>query len=661
MRNRHRWRGWLALALVLVTTTSLLPPFLPGAPSSDSSPLSGSSATFGLMTVAPAFRAPPGSWEASPLPAATPIRVVIGMSSPTSDWMPSLDLLYAPGSLEYHQFLTPAEFESRFAPSEGNYTNAVNFFASQGLAVTTSPDRLMFSVSGPAEAMGHVFHTEFVEYSSGAGTFFTHTTAASLPAGLGISGVLGLGNATPVLPALGPGSTAFSVLPDSGSCGTTPPFAPCAVQGAYNETPLLKDGTNGTGVRIGIVDDYDGTENQSRLAADLATFGGIFNISTGHVQYLYPVPTTTNLNTTNTGWAEEEALDLEWAHATAPGASIDMTFAPDASEGLYSAVDYLVAHQAVDVLSLSWGEPDVGSFNNAACTEACNATSDGTYALLHPVLLEAAMEGISVLAATGDCGAADGTNGVSTNYPASDPWVTAVGATDLSLGASGGYASETGWSGNASGAQGCVNQGGSGGGYSPFPRPWWQSASGVPVTPSTRGTPDVSMVGGTPVSIYFHGGRTGVEGTSVGTPIWAGLTAVADNRSGSSLGFLNPSLYAVARSSHYRTAFHDVLTGSNGYAAGPGWDPVTGLGSPNVVDLLPILSSSALAEGNLSAELYATPRLVVPDAPVTFHVHVTGGTNRYPLIDVAFGDSNASLASNAEVNHTFTTSGTYAA
>ena len=117
----------------------------------------------------------------------------------------------------------------------------------------------------------------------------------------------------------------------------------------------------------------------------------------------------------------------------------------------------------------------------------------------------------------------------------------------------------------------------------------------------------------------------------------------------------------VARSSHYRTAFHDVLTGSNGYAAGPGWDPVTGLGSPNVVDLLPILSSSALAEGNLSAELYATPRLVVPDAPVTFHVHVTGGTNRYPLIDVAFGDSNASLASNAEVNHTFTTSGTYAA
>ena len=406
-------------------------PFPPGGTEFGFLSLSGSSATFGLMTVAPAFRAPPGSWEASPLPAATPIRVVIGMSSPTSDWMPSLDLLYAPGSLGVPP-VSHGRVRVTVRPFGGELHECRELLRVSGSRGDHKPARLMFSVSGPAEAMGHVFHTEFVEYSSGAGTFFTHTTAASLPAGLGISGVLGLGNATPVLPALGPGSTAFSVLPDSGSCGTTPPFAPCAVQGAYNETPLLKDGTNGTGVRIGIVDDYDGTENQSRLAADLATFGGIFNISTGHVQYLYPVPTTTNLNTTDTGWAEEEALDLEWAHATAPGASIDMTFAPDASEGLYSAVDYLVAHQAVDVLSLSWGEPDVGSFNNAACTEACNATSDGTYTLLHPVLLEAAMEGISVLAATGDCGAADGTNGVSTNYPASDPWVTAVGATDLS-------------------------------------------------------------------------------------------------------------------------------------------------------------------------------------------------------------------------------------
>jgi subtilase family serine protease len=255
---------------------------------------------------------------------------------------------------------------------------------------------------------------------------------------------------------------------------------------------LLTAGYNGTGSTIGFVDVYDGTESQTQLASDLKSFTGSYGLKVGSVSYLYPVPTSQNLNTTSSGWGSEEALDLEWSRAMAPGANIDMTFSPDPTTGLYSSVDWLVAHQAVNVISLSWGEPDVGEFNAfaGACKSSCNATSDGSYSILHPVLVAAALEGIGVFAASGDCGAAFGTNSDSTSYPASDSAVIGVGATDLTLSGIS-YSSERAWSGNQSGAHspGCQNQGGSGGGYSPFPRPTWQSAPGFPLTRTGRGLP----------------------------------------------------------------------------------------------------------------------------------------------------------------------------
>src|SRR5208282_1867800 len=111
--------------------------------------------------------------------------------------------------------------------------------------------------------------------------------------------------------------------------------------------------------------------------------------------------------------------------------------------------DWLVAHHAANVITMSWGEPDVGIFNpfDSACASGCNATADGSYTLLGPVLAEAAAEGITAFAASGDCGAADGTSGVSTNFPASDPYITGVGATALSVNSSGDYVGEVGWSG----------------------------------------------------------------------------------------------------------------------------------------------------------------------------------------------------------------------
>ena len=333
--------------------------------------------------------------------------------------------------------------------------------------------------------------------------------------------------------------------------------------------------------------------------------------------------------------------------------------------GLYLAVDWLVSHRLVDVISLSWGEPDVGTFNafSGACTSECNATTDGSYEILSPVLQAAAVEGIGVFVATGDCGAADGTSGVSTDYPASDPSAVAVGGTDLSVTSSGIYQSEVGWSGNSSGASspGCQNQGGSGGGYSPFPRPYWQAGLGVPSSPATRGIPDVAADASHGVTIVQGGGDGGVGGTSLSTPVWAGMAAIADQYAGHDLGQLDPAVYATLRSANYSTDFHDIVSGNNGYSAGTGWDPVTGAGSPIVGQLVKDLGRPSLSESSLRVLLYSNRTYGSTPLTVRFGVAPTGGTGSYPLEGVYFGDGTSELAPGGIVAHTFSRAGVYTA
>jgi subtilase family serine protease len=144
----------------------------------------------------------------------------------------------------------------------------------------------------------------------------------------------------------------------------------------------------------------------------------------------------------------------------------------------------------------------------------------------------------------------------------------------------------------------------SGGGFSGiFARPAYQD--GVHGTEATRGVPDVAGDAGTGMALAREAGGGNYElvsagGTSAATPLWGGLVADADQLAGHDLGFVNPALYQIARSPVYGQAFHDVTTGNNtvvmngatytGYPAGPGWDPVTGLGSPDAAVLVPILS-----------------------------------------------------------------------
>ncbi|MCI4369935.1 MAG: hypothetical protein L3J81_01235, partial [Thermoplasmata archaeon] len=405
---------WRLAVLLTVAVVVAIPAFaLPG-------PTPGVSERTGIaapsprgIVVAPAYRAGPGVTDLGPLDPTTPVKVAVGLDgSNDSELGAEVALIGAPGSPEYHQYLTPAEVADRYGASTAEYAAAEREFQSDGLTVQPSPDRTILLVQGPASRVASAFSTTFESYREGSRSFFSHPTPATLPGGLPWSGALGLGNVTPVVPAaLGSIAAVTPSASCSGSGGNG--FTPCQVEKGYNFSGLIGGGANGTGFTLAVVDAYDGSEPQSQLETDLGSFDTTTGVAAGKVDYLYPVPTTRNLNATSTGWGVEEALDLEWARAMAPAATIKMTFAPDATAGLYGSVDWLVAHDAANVISLSWGENDVGEFNvyNGACSSGCNATTDGSYELLHPVFEAAALEGITVLSASGDCGSAAGTSG----------------------------------------------------------------------------------------------------------------------------------------------------------------------------------------------------------------------------------------------------------
>jgi PKD repeat protein len=619
------------------------------------------------VQVAPAFSANSGVRDLGPVAGSAPLDVVVGVAPQNAAGLSAyLTALYLPGSPVYHQFLSVPTLAARYGAAPGALASAQRYFESYGLHVAVSPDRLLLDVDGPATEIGPAFDTVFDAYATDTGrTFVSHPTPAELPGSVPWTGAFGLGNATPLTPDLAPSATEVPLAGPATSCSGGPELAPCQVWGAYNMSATITGGTDGSGQTIGIVDAYDASEPQDQLEEDLALFDTHFSLPSPAVTYLYPVPSNHDLNTTYTQWGDEEALDLQWAHASAPGAAIDMTFSPNPGAGLYEAVDYLVSHQAVNVISMSWGEPDTGVYNafSSPCLSECNASTDGTYALLAPVLEFAAAEGISVFAATGDCGAADGTSGDATNFPASDPYVTGVGGTVLSVSNSGSWEGETGWSGNATGATspGCLNQGGSGGGFSPFPRPWWQTGSGLPTGGSTRGAPDVSAVALPGVVIYYGNHSTAVGGTSLATPIWAGITAIADQYTHRELGFLNPTLYQVFRGPDYLSAFHDVTSGNNGYSAGTGWDPVTGIGTPIVAALLPDLTSTPSPPTTLTADLNVSRTAGPAPLTVTFSVGASGGSGPYPVEGVYFGDGTAAFTSGGSVNHTYRAPGVYPA
>jgi kumamolisin len=200
----------------------------------------------------------------------------------------------------------------------------------------------------------------------------------------------------------------------------------------------------------------------------------------------------------------------------------------------------------------------------------------------------AAAKKITVFAASGDHGSSDGqTDGLAhVQYPASSANVTGCGGSVLTLNGSA-IASEIVWNNT---------DGSTGGGVSSFPLPSWQSGAGVPASANPggtvgRGVPDVCGHADS-YQIFVSGASSNPAGTSAVAPLWAGLTALINQQLGIRVGLLNPQIYQ----SSVASTFHDVTSGSNGaYSAGPGWDPCTGLGSPNGSALATALQAAAAA------------------------------------------------------------------
>jgi subtilase family serine protease len=385
-------------------------------------------------------------------------------------------------------------------------------------------------------------------------------------------------------------------------------YQPSQIQTAYGLTPLLNAGINGRGRTIAIIDAFQSPYVQT----DLAIFDSTFGLAAPDFQQIAPQGLTPfDPNDGNqVGWAEEITLDVLWAHAAAPGAKILLVLAiRNDDTALYNATKYVIDHNLADTISQSYGE-----------AETC---MDPKLLQKQHVLFEmAAKKHITVFASSGDSGASAfncaGTAAIlSASTPASDPLVTGVGGTTLNADSTTGvYTDETAWTEQLFGcnppAVAADDVTCSGGGFSTrYGRPDFQS--GVPNTDKRgRGVPDVSYNAGVNGGVLTHCGICNLlfgldptdptiffifGGTSAGSPQWAGLTAVGDQLARHRFGDINPALYLLSRSQNlYADAFHDITTGNNdvseidtGYNAATNWDPVTGLGSPNAANLLPLL------------------------------------------------------------------------
>lgn len=378
-------------------------------------------------------------------------------------------------------------------------------------------------------------------------------------------------------------------------------YSPQQIYRAYNILPLLRAGVTGKGRVITIIDAFQ----DPTVRTDLRLFDRLFGLPDPRLNVLAPFGLTpfNPKDPQQTGFAVEIGLDVEWAHAIAPGATIDLVLANVQQETLQGELKALLQATAFAV------QNDIGSAISQSFGASESCVGAAFIQQEHQIFQQARVQHQSVFASAGDTGAAAiqcNAQGMpvavarGVNYPASDPLVTSVGGTTLLATRAGQYIQETAWN------ESQLGHGATGGGLSQvFALPGFQR--GI-VGSATRAVSDVSfdadpLTGVPVVSSQVMQGQTvliPVGGTSVGSPALAGVAALIDQAAGGRLGFLSSAFYRVSHSNAYRTIFHDVQTGNNsfvfqqannqvvtvpGFRAVAGWDLPTGVGTPNVANL----------------------------------------------------------------------------
>jgi subtilase family serine protease len=578
-----------------------------------------------------------------------------------------------PSSPQYGKHMKAAVWRSRFAPTDADVSKVTTWLKSQGFTIGTIPANHRFvSFSGATAQAEKAFATDLQVFDKNGKHVSAPATTTSIPAALAgtVVGIGGLDSSARRSPARAgtaetPARSASTapVSPVSPNDVLPPPlavfknaqpcsayygekaapsvpqplakpltYAPCGykpaqLRGAYGIDNSLKAGYDGRGTTIAVVDAYA----SPTILADAQTYAR--RNDPRHPLRSYQFSQSLSASYTFTedcsaaGWYGEETLDVEAVHAMAPAANILYAGAASCQNtDINAAVNSVVDNDLAQVITNSYGSTG-------------EPTLVADFAEEHQTFIQAAAQGISVLFSSGDNGDEIVNTGIrQVDYAASDPFVTAVGGTALAVGKNNNYLFEQGW---GTGRSALTNgkwdplpptylYGGAGGTSQLFIQPDYQKAA-VPASIANyfgqgphRAVPDIAMVGDTNTGFLVGQSQTfpdgtiryseyRIGGTSLSSPLLAGVVAVADQVNGGSLGFLNPKLYQLIGTEAFRDVDHgrsvtdgvvrvDYINGlddtqglrttlrtlnqTGTIYTRPGYDDVTGVGSPNGVSFL---------------------------------------------------------------------------
>lgn len=547
-----------------------------------------------------------------------------------------------PSSSSYGDYLTPSEFRRRFAPTQAQVGGVQSWLRSQGFKVDYTPANNHYvAAEGTIAQAETAFGTQFAMYSVRGKTVRSPSADIAIPNALAgsVTGVVGLDDSAVfvetdhVVDKNAPPSPGFRNAPplsaywaqfvspyayppgftDLASPPTAPwtvkGYTPAQIKGAYGIS-----GYDGTGQTVAIIDAYA----SPTILADVnqwSTNRGLPTMNPSQLVQIVPPGVygrPQNPAQDPQGWYGEETLDVEAVHGMAPAAKIVYVGAPNNYRDLDAAMNHVVDQHLAQIVTNSYGY-------------ATELLPPGYVKPFEDTLIQAAAEGIGVYFSSGDTGDETARFGfATTEWPTSSPWVTAVGGTSLGVGQVNTRVLETGWGTSDYSCNtttlACSRTGwlyGAGGGVSRlFPEPSYQSSAGLSL--SGRGVPDVAALGDPQTGLLIgqtqtfpegaHYDEYRIGGTSLSSPIFAGLMALADQKAGHPHGFANPAFYAnkssfydvlsvktaVARRNYVngvdasagtsdRLRTFDDYSGSPTQHTNPGWDNVTGLGTPQGV------------------------------------------------------------------------------
>jgi Pro-kumamolisin, activation domain/Viral BACON domain len=528
--------------------------------------------------------------------ATNQLHLAIGLPLRNQELLTNfLEQLYDPARPQYHQYLTKEQFTERFGPTEQDYEAVKDFARTNGLTLTaTHGNRLLLDVSAPAAAVERAFHVTLKTYRhpSEARVFFAPDSEPTVDAALPMADVQGLSDYSRPRPRLHRIERS-SVAKGRPRNGSSPDGAGAYFGNDFRNAYVPGTALTGAGQMVGLFE-FDGfyTNDIATYAAAAKNGRASIPIQTVLVDGVSGTPGYSGIS----GGNDEVSLDIEMVIAMAPGLAGVVVVEGNLQNDILNAM--VASSTTVKTLSCSWGWEGGPSTTTDAIFENMAAVGQSFF--------DASGDTDAYTAGANSANGAD--NSSTYNAPASNPYITQVGGTTLTMNGTGAsYASETVWNLGLVSGEG-VYVGSSGGISSYYSLPSWQTnvsnMAGRGGSTSFRNIPDVALVADDVFIDFGNGDTEEVGGTSCAAPLWAAFVALVNEQAAASgrpaAGFVNPALYMIAAGPNYAACFHDITTGNNTWSGSPnlfyatnGYDLCTGLGTPAGQSLIDVLAPGA--------------------------------------------------------------------